>query len=60
MPLQQQVRHHDRGALRAVHIRKDVKKVKIKDEGAKEDPKKSKRIESKITKFTENESQGEI
>ena len=43
---------------RAIHIKRDV--VKVKDEGSKEEPKKSKRIESKITKFTERESHDEF
>ena len=42
---------------RAIHIKRDMKKVKVKDEGLKEDTKKSKRIE---TKFTENESHNEF
>ena len=43
---------------RAIHIKKDV--VNFKNEGSKEDTKKSKRIKSKITKFTENESHDEF
>ena len=45
---------------RAIHIKRDVKKVEVKDEGSKEDAKKSKRIETKFTKFTENESHDEF
>ena len=45
---------------RAVHIKKDMVNKTYKDEGSKEDTKKSKRIESNITKFPESETHYEF
>ena len=44
----------------AVHIKKDMVNKTYKDEGSKEDTKKSKRIESNITKFPESETHYEF
>ena len=45
---------------RAIHLAKKTTKVEIKDEVAKDNTKKSKRIKSKVTMFAENESRDEF
>ena len=45
---------------RAIHLERDMFSKMLKEEEPKEDSRKSKRVESKITKFTESKTHDEI